>query len=187
MRRRHLLAALPLFASGLIKASAARAAPVLRVGAALPDPPFEFTVNDGPAGFDITLMQRIAGMIGREWTSNWRSSSTWTRTKHAWRWAMRETAGTKIATLDHPPAGWFVLDVVQGQSRTDWVALMVDVDPEDLKTCQCTEGPAFLYVDPKDYRPGDRKAQQCWVRIPGKHRGLNSACDALENLRVTRH
>ena len=35
--------------------------------AALPDPPFEFTVNDGPAGFDITLMQRIAGMIGREW------------------------------------------------------------------------------------------------------------------------
>ena len=67
MRRRHLLAALPLFATGLIKASAARAAPVLRVGAALPDPPFEFTANDGPAGFDITLMQRIAGMIGREW------------------------------------------------------------------------------------------------------------------------
>jgi ABC-type amino acid transport substrate-binding protein len=67
MRRRHLLAALPLFATGLIKASAARAAPVLRVGAALPDPPFEFNANDGPAGFDITLMQRIAGMIGREW------------------------------------------------------------------------------------------------------------------------
>jgi ABC-type amino acid transport substrate-binding protein len=67
MRRRHLLAALPLFATGLIKASAARAAPVLRVGAALPDPPFEFTANDGPAGFDITLMQHIAGMIGREW------------------------------------------------------------------------------------------------------------------------
>ena len=67
MRRRHLLAALPLFATGLIKASAARAAPVLRVGAALPDPPFEFNAKDGPAGFDITLMQRIAGMIGREW------------------------------------------------------------------------------------------------------------------------
>ena len=62
-----MLAALPLFATGLIKASAARAAPVLRVGAALPDPPFEFNANDGPAGFDITLMQRIAGMIGREW------------------------------------------------------------------------------------------------------------------------
>jgi polar amino acid transport system substrate-binding protein len=67
MRRRHLLAALPLFATGLIKASAARAAPVLRVGAALPDPPFEFNAKDGPAGFDIMLMQRIAGMIGREW------------------------------------------------------------------------------------------------------------------------
>jgi polar amino acid transport system substrate-binding protein len=37
------------------------------VGAALPDPPFEFNANDGPAGFDITLMQRIAGLIGREW------------------------------------------------------------------------------------------------------------------------
>ena len=62
-----MLAALPLFATGLIKPRAARAAPVLRVGAALPDPPFEFNANDGPAGFDITLMQRIAGMIGREW------------------------------------------------------------------------------------------------------------------------
>jgi ABC-type amino acid transport substrate-binding protein len=67
MRRRHLLAALPLFATGLIKPRAARAAPVLRVGAALPDPPFEFNAKDGPAGFDITLVQRIAGMIGREW------------------------------------------------------------------------------------------------------------------------
>jgi ABC-type amino acid transport substrate-binding protein len=67
MRRRHLLAALPLFATGLIKASAAGAASVLRVGAALPDPPFEFNAKDGAAGFDITLMQRIAGMIGREW------------------------------------------------------------------------------------------------------------------------
>lgn len=67
MMRRHLLAALPLFATGLIKASAAGAASVLRVGAALPDPPFEFNAKDGAAGFDITLMQRIAGMIGREW------------------------------------------------------------------------------------------------------------------------
>src|ERR1700722_17999554 len=67
MRRRHLLAALPLFAAGMINPSVARAAPVLRVGAALPDPPFEFNANDGPAGFDIKLMQRIAGMIGREW------------------------------------------------------------------------------------------------------------------------
>jgi polar amino acid transport system substrate-binding protein len=40
---------------------------VLRVGAALPDPPFEFVTHDGPAGFDITLMQRIAAMLAREW------------------------------------------------------------------------------------------------------------------------
>jgi polar amino acid transport system substrate-binding protein len=39
----------------------------LRVGAALPDPPFEFVTKDGPAGFDIALMQRIAAMLGRRW------------------------------------------------------------------------------------------------------------------------
>ncbi|MDI4237370.1 ABC transporter substrate-binding protein [Bradyrhizobium sp. Arg237L] len=41
--------------------------PTLRVGAALPDPPFEFLTSDGPAGFDIALVQRIAGMLGRQW------------------------------------------------------------------------------------------------------------------------
>jgi polar amino acid transport system substrate-binding protein len=39
----------------------------LKVGAALPDPPFEFFAKDGPAGFDIVLMQRIAAMLDREW------------------------------------------------------------------------------------------------------------------------
>ena len=39
----------------------------LRVGAALPDPPFEFPTRDGPAGFDIALMQRIAEKLGRKW------------------------------------------------------------------------------------------------------------------------
>jgi polar amino acid transport system substrate-binding protein len=67
MRRRHFLAALPLFAAGLMNPGAGGAAAVLRVGAALPDPPFEFNDKDGPAGFDVTLMQRIAAMIGREW------------------------------------------------------------------------------------------------------------------------
>src|SRR5262245_32004365 len=42
-------------------------APVLRVGAALPDPPFEFMTKNGPAGFDIALMKRIAEILGREW------------------------------------------------------------------------------------------------------------------------
>jgi len=41
--------------------------PTLRVGAALPDPPFELLTKDGPAGFDIALMQGIAGRLGREW------------------------------------------------------------------------------------------------------------------------
>lgn len=57
----------PLFATGLLDPRAARAASVLRVGAALPDPPFEFMTKDGPAGFDITLMRRIAEILGRKW------------------------------------------------------------------------------------------------------------------------
>jgi polar amino acid transport system substrate-binding protein len=40
---------------------------ILRVGAALPDPPFEFMAKDGPAGFDIALMRRIAERLGRSW------------------------------------------------------------------------------------------------------------------------
>jgi len=39
----------------------------LRVGAALPDPPFEFATDAGPAGFDIVLMQLIAAWLGRPW------------------------------------------------------------------------------------------------------------------------
>jgi ABC-type amino acid transport substrate-binding protein len=42
-------------------------APPLRVGAALPDPPFDLTTAAGPEGFDIALMQRIAARLGREW------------------------------------------------------------------------------------------------------------------------
>jgi len=37
------------------------------VGAALPDPPFELMTEDSPAGFDIALMQRIAGILDRKW------------------------------------------------------------------------------------------------------------------------
>jgi len=39
----------------------------LRVGAALPDPPFELMDADGPTGFDIALMQHVARRLGREW------------------------------------------------------------------------------------------------------------------------
>lgn len=67
MKRRRLLAALPLVAAGVLGARPAKGAPPLKVGAALPDPPFEFMTKDGPAGFDIALMQRIAETLGRDW------------------------------------------------------------------------------------------------------------------------
>ncbi len=40
---------------------------VLRVGAALPDPPFELTTEAGPDGFDIELTRLIATKLGRSW------------------------------------------------------------------------------------------------------------------------
>src|SRR3954462_6495836 len=67
MKRRGLLTAVPLLATGMIRPRTGAAAPVLRVGAALPDPPFEFMAEAGPVGFDIALMQRIAAELGREW------------------------------------------------------------------------------------------------------------------------
>jgi ABC-type amino acid transport substrate-binding protein len=51
----------------VLKPNVTRTAPVLTVGAALPDPPFELMTDDSPAGFDIALMQRIAGILGRKW------------------------------------------------------------------------------------------------------------------------
>jgi hypothetical protein len=88
--------------------------------------------------------------------------------------------------LEQPPAGWFVLDVMRsGERGGNWSALMVDVDPNNLKNCAC-EFPALFYVDPKDCRPGSRAAQQCWVRIAGKHRSRTAACRALEDMMATR-
>jgi hypothetical protein len=35
--------------------------------------------------------------------------------------------------MDSPPPGWFVLDVMQRElDGQDWVALMIDTDPDDL-------------------------------------------------------
>ena len=67
MTRRHLLAALPAAVTGALAARAAKGSPALRVGAALPDPPFEFMGKDGPSGFDVALMQRVAEKLGRTW------------------------------------------------------------------------------------------------------------------------
>jgi polar amino acid transport system substrate-binding protein len=33
----------------------------------LPDPPFKPMTDAGPAGFDVSLMQRIGERLGREW------------------------------------------------------------------------------------------------------------------------
>jgi hypothetical protein len=71
-------------------------------------------------------------------------------------------------------------------SGGDWTALMVDIDPDDLKNCAC-EFPALFYVDPKDYCPGNRTAHQCWVRIACKHRSQTAAWNALQNMIATRH
>jgi hypothetical protein len=94
---------------------------------------------------------------------------------------------TAIEYLDRPPAGWFCLDIMRREPRKrDWCALMIDVHPDDLKNC-IVDFPALLYVDPKKYRPGQRKAQQRWVRIPGKHRNRDAAWEAFENMMATRH
>jgi hypothetical protein len=89
--------------------------------------------------------------------------------------------------LDRPPAGWFAIDVMRKECRKwDWVALMIDVHPDELKHCLCMT--AFLYVRPSEYRPDrSRTAREAWVRIPGKHRNKDAAWDALEDMIATRH
>jgi hypothetical protein len=63
-----------------------------------------------------------------------------------------------LATLDRPPPGWFAVDVMRRNDtrKWDWVALMIDVDPDDLKSCTC-DFPARFYVHPKEYRPEGRQ------------------------------
>jgi hypothetical protein len=39
----------------------------------------------------------------------------------------------KLSLLDRPPRGWFALDVIKDTRKWDWVALMVDVDPAQLR------------------------------------------------------
>ena len=67
MKRRDLLTVLPLLATHMVSARAGNAKLPLRVGSALPDPPFEFMTRAGPTGFDIVLMKRIAEQLGRGW------------------------------------------------------------------------------------------------------------------------
>jgi hypothetical protein len=77
---------------------------------------------------------------------------------------------TAIKWLDRPPAGWFPLDVMKAgnnRRKQDWVALMIDVHPDELK-----------------HRHMVREA---WVRIPGKHRSRDAAWDAFQDMIETRH
>jgi polar amino acid transport system substrate-binding protein len=67
MTRRDLVTALHAVAAAGAASGIARAATTLKVGAALPDPPFEFVGPAGPSGFDIALMQRIAAKLGLVW------------------------------------------------------------------------------------------------------------------------
>ena len=92
-----------------------------------------------------------------------------------------------MAQDQHMLAGWHALDVMRKQSRSrDWVALMIDVHPDELKHCLCKI--AFLYVHPNEYRPdGRRTAREQWVPIPGKHRDHEAAWEALEQMLETRH
>ena len=73
----------------------------------------------------------------------------------------------KLEELDRPPPGWFALDVMRKSRTWDWVALMLDIDPEEHHLG----------------RPG----RGCWVRIPGKHKSRDAACDALQDMMATRH
>jgi hypothetical protein len=76
---------------------------------------------------------------------------------------------TAIEYLDRPAPGWFALDVMRKGNGRKWdrVALMVDVDPEELKHC--------------------RTARAAWVRVPGKHRNHEAAWDAFHDMMATRH
>jgi hypothetical protein len=63
---------------------------------------------------------------------------------------------------------------------------MIDVHPDDLKHCLCKV--VFLYVHSKDYRPdGSRRAQEAWVRVPGRHRNKEAAWNAFEAMLATKH
>jgi hypothetical protein len=92
-----------------------------------------------------------------------------------------------IELAELPDIEWFVLDVTKADQRKwVWCALMVDVDPDHLKTCT-VDFPALLYVHPNEYQPGPRRVRQCYVRIPGKHRNHEAAWEALETIVATRH
>ena len=75
----------------------------------------------------------------------------------------------------------FALDVIKDTRKWDWVALMVDVDPAQLRSCVC-DFPARFYVPPADNLPEGRPLQQCLFSIPGKHTNADGAWQAIHDL-----
>lgn len=65
--RRHLAGGIAAVAASAACATAFAQPAALRVGSALPDPPFERMTAAGPEGFDIDLMRLIAQALGRTW------------------------------------------------------------------------------------------------------------------------
>jgi hypothetical protein len=79
---------------------------------------------------------------------------------------------TEYLDAPRPPPGWHVLGVVRETSRKwDWVALLIDVDPDDFV----------------NHRPGTHSTRHRWFRIPGKHATREAAWDALDDAMATRH
>jgi hypothetical protein len=91
-----------------------------------------------------------------------------------------------IQYLDQAPAGWFPLNVARAgdEGKWDWAVFMIDVPFDELKHCRCKT--AWLFVHPKDYRPGRRVAHEAWVRVPGKHRNKDAAWEAALEMIETR-
>jgi hypothetical protein len=55
------------------------------------------------------------------------------------------SASNVVQSAYSPPAGWFILDVMRQEGRRyDWAALMIDVEPDDLKNCILQFSCAFL-------------------------------------------
>ena len=98
--------------------------------------------------------------------------------------SLRCRAAMTVADLESPPPGWFALDVMKAANagrKWDWVALMADTHPDELKDCLCKI--AFLYVHPDEYKPvADRTAREAFVRVPGKHRNADRAWDAIQGI-----
>ncbi len=90
-----------------------------------------------------------------------------------------------VEEFDRPPAGWHALNVMRKTSRKwDWIAIMVDVDPDDLKHCTIEgDGLAVLFVNPYEWQPKPGLvARQCYVRVSGKHRNADAAWEAIHDM-----